>query len=123
MSRASCLAGLIALVALNTTAEEPPIGRLFGLAQRADGNTVSARQVRVDGVLLRSSQRNTLWLNGQVQNEYTPGPYRINADASRLPEIRLNERYPVRIGETLDLDTGERRDTSGVSPGQPARQP
>ncbi|MGE5493500.1 MAG: hypothetical protein ACM31P_19755, partial [Actinomycetota bacterium] len=67
-------------------AEEPPvIGRLFAPAGfSVTGSDArqgpSLQRIRVDGAVVRSSGKNTIWLNGEPQAEDSRAPIVAHAD-------------------------------------------
>ena len=77
--------------------------------------TVQGATLTLDGVVSRSSGRNTIWINGQPQTESTLDTG-INASVSQgKPERVLltpgdTGSTPVKVGETLTRGTGERTD-------------
>lgn len=117
-----CLA-MIASVANGATPADAPLGTLFysptertaitGDRQQQLGAQARSSHLTVSGVVKRERGNSTAWVNGQAVHEGQPG-----SSATRLTMRRggvtLNGT-PVRVGETLDLLTQERRDL--VTPG------
>jgi uncharacterized protein YfaP (DUF2135 family) len=87
---------------------------------------------RVDGAVRRSGGRSTVWVNGEAipENPRTEGAHLQTEGAKSgrvsLPAGESTQRYDLRVGETLDRNTGEVHDVVGGevrvrSPGDPAR--
>lgn len=132
------LSGTDALVASTCRAEpsrpiEPVLGRLFltpewrtTLERQRQLNPQQSRrieseQLRLDGIVVRSSGRSTVWINGQPQTENssetgikaalsrrTPGHAILSTGA--VPSVDLE------VGVTLDQETGEKR--GGLADGE-----
>lgn len=119
------LATMLAISALAVEAPSQPgerLGTLFySAAERSamtrgrqgamaiDANTV----VNVNGIVKRERGNSTVWLNGQAVNEGQSLPPTTRTIISNTG-VTLDGR-PVRVGETLDIDTHERTDI--VAPG------
>ena len=87
---------------------------------------------RVDGAVRRSGGRSTVWVNGEAipENPRTDGAHLQTEGAKSgrvsIPAGESAQRYELRVGETLDRNTGEVHDVVGGevrvrSPGDPAR--
>ena len=97
---------LLLLCQVAVAEETPAIGRLFAPAGSL-GAGPAAERIRVDGAVTRSSGRNTVWLNGRPQSE-ADGTARTSPD--RLPAVALGQGRVLRVGEVLEVDSGQRRD-------------
>ncbi|HXR59479.1 MAG TPA: hypothetical protein VN747_09190 [Burkholderiales bacterium] len=87
---------------------------------------------RVDGAVRRSGGRSTVWVNGEAipENPRADGAHLQTEGAKSgrvsIPAGESTQRYDLRVGETLDRNTGEVHDLVGgevrVRPrGDPAR--
>lgn len=83
---------------------------------------------RVDGAVRRHGGRSTVWVNGEAIGESPQGP-RPAAQGPRVsvpvPVGEGEQRYDLRVGETLDRGSGEVRDVIGegeikIKPGRAA---
>lgn len=105
-----------------TSAE--PLGRLFfspeqrvALDQQRweepENGEPQENTIRFDGVVLRSSGRNTYWLNGKTQNEKRRAIAEIVPGNSKTaPEARVpmpGAPIRIRIGEAVNPSSGEKR--------------
>jgi hypothetical protein len=65
--------------------------------------------LRLDGVVLRSSGYNSVWINQRMQPQVqTPG--RAGADASSSPvEIEQGRQIRLQVGESVNRNTQERK--------------
>lgn len=125
------LSGTLALAAVPCRAEpggtgEPLLGRLFLTPEwRAtlerqrqlnlqQSRSIESEQLRLDGIVVRSSGKSTVWINGQPQTEQSrdtgvtavlsrrsPGQATLSTGAA--PAVDL------KVGVTLDHETGEKR--------------
>lgn len=102
---AACILLLFCQVAV--AAEAPVIGRLFAPAGAQGAGQAAANRIRVDGAVARSSGRNTVWLNGLPTSE-AGGTAHTSPD--RLPAVALGQGRVLRVGEVLEVDSGQRRD-------------
>lgn len=87
---------------------------------------------RIDGTVRRSGGRSTVWVNGEAipENARADGA-RLQTEGAKsgrvsIPAGESTQRYDLRVGETLDRNTGEVHDVVGgevrVKPrGDPAR--
>ena len=119
-----------ALHAFPAQAEEP-LGRLFFTPERRqrldrqrehkalpEQEIQSAPALTIDGVVTRSSGRRTVWVNGVAYSEKdVPGDFRVTprrGDAAQIlvqpdrsPAASASNASSVRVGETVNRDTGE----------------
>ena len=146
MRRASALVFVASLLPAMAQAQE--LGRLFFTPdQRAALDARRKARVpdkpaavpqaeqpttRVDGAVRRSGGRSTVWVNGEAipENPRTEGAHLETEGAKSgrvaIPAGENTQRYDLRVGETLDRNTGEVHDVVGgevrVRPrGDPAR--
>lgn len=99
---------ILLLFCLEAPADEAPvIGRLFAPTGAQGAGQTAANRIRVDGAVARSSGRNTVWLNGRPESE-AGGTARTSPD--RLPAVALGKGRVLRVGEVLEVDSGQRRD-------------
>lgn len=104
-------------------AEEPPvIGRLFAPAgfSATGGDAIqspSLQRIRVDGAVIRSSGKNTIWLNGEPLTENSRAPIAAHADLASLPSVRIRDS---RTGATAQARAGEESELGEVSTSRPA---
>ena len=74
---------------------------------------------RVDGAVRRSGGRSTVWVNGEAipENPRTEGAHLETEGAKSgrvaIPAGENTQRYDLRVGETLDRNTGEVHDVVG----------
>ena len=107
-----------------------PLGKLFltpekrqMLDRQRDSNlreseSVESETLQLDGVVQRSSGRHSVWINQRMQSENDKGlsvgvQHRSPATADIAPSKEAATR--LRVGESLDRGTGQRRDV--VAPG------
>ena len=134
MRRAALLVFALALLAAMAPARAEELGRLFFTPdQRAALDARRRARVpdkpaavpqaeqpttRVDGAVRRSGGRSTVWVNGEAipENPRADGA-RLETKSGRvaIPAGESAQRYDLRVGETLDRNTGEVRD---VVPGE-----
>lgn len=102
------------------TASALPLGRLFfSPEQRAELNRerqavllgqMAARGpgVRVNGIVIRSDGRNTVWVNQQAQQGKGGGAVGVIVKRSDRATLRIQGRAPrdIRVGEAIDPATG-----------------
>ena len=146
---AALLAFLILLGTAPARAQEQQLGRLFFTPDQRAALDARRRarvpdkpaavpaaeqpQTRVDGAVRRSGGRSTVWVNGEaIPESPRPDAARLQPDGGKagrvsIPAGESEQRYDLRVGETLDRNTGEVRDVVGsgevrVRPrGAPAR--
>lgn len=119
------IAAFIALLlsAWPAVAEEAPvIGRLFAPAGlSATGGDAppgpSIQRIRVDGAVVRSSGKNTIWLNGEPRTENSREAIVAHADRTSLPSVRIKD---TRTGATARARVGEESELGEVSASRPA---
>jgi len=121
---------------------EPQLGRLFltpewrsALERQRQLNIQQTRSiegdtVRLDGVVVRSSGKSTVWINNQPQTESVQDSGVIAATSRRQPgrvAVSAGGTAPIdlKVGTTLNQATGEK--SGGLADGEirvrPARQP
>lgn len=131
MRRAALLVACALLVAGAARAQQPQLGRLFLTPEQREALDARRRArlpdkpaavaasptTRVDGYVKRSSGKSTLWLDGYAVRDGTqPEGLRVQRgrDPSRVTVIVGEERrVEVRVGQTLERDTGEVMDPLG----------
>jgi len=134
VKRALGLIALMVAVAAPASLNAQSLGRLFLTpAQRAALDLRRASRVpdkpaavvvesptaRIDGQVVRSSGRSTVWVNGQPVREGAQSEgLRIAPASSTAGQVTLNvgdgsRRVELRVGETINRDTGEVRDMLG----------
>lgn len=147
MSRALGLLLFAVLVALPPALHAQSLGRLFLTpAQRAALDLRRASRVpdkpaavivesptaRINGQVVRSDGRSTVWVNGAAVREGSQSEGLRVAPASGTPEsvsLAIGEgdrQVELKVGESMNRDTGEVRDlvgdgTVGVSAGTRSR--
>lgn len=141
------LAGSLFLTGISARAEptepaEPQLGRLFltpewrkALERQRQLNIQQTRSlegdtVRLDGVVVRSSGKSTVWINNQPQMESSRDAGVAAAPSRRQPgsvAVSTGGTAPIdlKVGTTLNQATGEQ--SGGLAGGEirvrPARQP
>ena len=85
--------------------------------------------LNLDGMVLRSSGKSTVWINGQTQNENEAARSGVNVKLSpELPgsaQIAPGDEAPtqLKVGETINRATGERNNRLGngivITPASP----
>lgn len=136
MIRRICLLVLLALSAAPVARADEALGRLFFTPEKRAAldreRQLRVRQVEriegaisLDGVVKRSSGRNTVWINSRphdVAQSQQGISVTIGSDATDAT-LRVGEESPatLRVGEALDRDTGERHD--GLRGGRLAPKP
>ena len=136
MRRAWTLVAGILLAAGASAAAAQELGRLFFTPQQrteldarrkarvpdkpAVVTTVESPRTRLDGYVKRSDGESTVWLNGApVPAGDGPGEARIRSSRNRPDTVTVEagegskRRIPLRVGETLERDTGKVRDVIG----------
>lgn len=126
----------------NTDPANAPLGRLFltpefrtALERQRQLNiqqsrTLEGETLRLDGVVVRSSGKSTVWINNQPQTESTRDSGVTAATSRRQPgraTVSTGAEPPVdlKVGATLNQATGEK--SGGLTSGEirvkrPARQ-
>jgi hypothetical protein len=79
-------------------------------SQAAAAVTVVEDRVTANGRVTRSSGPGTTWINGQTQEDAIR---ERNASTVTLPAEENQPSVSLKIGETLDRTTGEKRDGLG----------
>jgi len=124
------LCGLASLTPPNAHAEparagEPALGRLFltpewrALLERQrqlnvqPAHTLEGERMRLDGVVVRSSGKSTVWINGQPQPENSRSTGVTTSLSRRHPGhvvLSTGNAAPVdlKVGVTLDQANGEK---------------
>jgi hypothetical protein len=88
---------------------------------------------RINGAVQRSGGKSTVWVNGEAVPEGSQpdnaqaAPRGANPGRVRLPSGEGGQRYDLRVGESLDRDSGEVKDVIGegeinVGPRRPAKK-
>ncbi|HZX30715.1 MAG TPA: hypothetical protein VFF03_05140 [Rhodocyclaceae bacterium] len=111
--------------------EAPVIGRLFAPASlpAASGDTAqppAGQRIRVDGAVIRSSGKNTIWLNGEPLTENSPGAIVARTDRASLPAVRITDTRTgatarTRVGEESELGGSELSPPRSTAPGGRAK--
>ncbi len=141
---------LIAIVALGLAVPGPAsaqrLGRLFFTPEQRDAldarrkarlpdkpaAVVASPTTRLDGYVMRSRGKSTVWVNGEPIPEGTQPegmrvqPARGDPTRAAVTVGESESRVPLKVGETLDRGSGEVRDVIGdgeikVRRGGPAR--
>lgn len=136
MRRAWTLAAGILLAASAGAAAAQELGRLFFTPeQRAEldarrkarvpdkpaaATVIESPRTRLDGFVKRSDGESTVWLNGEpVPAGKGPNEAQIHSSRDRPDTVTVEageankRRIPLRVGETLERDTGEVTDVLG----------
>jgi len=128
---------LVAILALGLGASGPALGqqlgRLFFTPEQRDAldarrkarlpdkpaAVVASPTTRLDGYVMRSGGKSTVWVNGESIVEGTQ-PEGLRVDPARGDPTRAavtvgesELRVPLKVGETLDRGSGEVRDVIG----------
>lgn len=115
------------------TTNEPVLGRLFltpewraALERQRQFNVQQTRRLesdsmRLDGIVVRSSGKSTVWINGQPQSENSRDTGVTAALSRHSPgQARLFPGTPtpidLKVGATLDQATGEKH--GGLADGE-----
>lgn len=125
------------LAAFATAAAAQALGRLFFTPeQRAELDArrkarvpdkpaaavvVESPHTRLDGYVKRAGGKSTVWLNGEAVPlgaasagaQIYPGRGKSNAVSVGVGDGKRARRIPLRVGETLERDTGEVKDVIG----------
>jgi len=128
---------LIAILALGLGASGPALGqqlgRLFFTPEQRDAldarrkarlpdkpaAVVASPTTRLDGYVMRSGGKSTVWVNGEsiVEGAQPEGlrvqPARGDPSRATVTVGETETRIPLRVGETLDRGSGEVRDVIG----------
>lgn len=124
---ARLLAPVVLLMSIPGTVTSEPLGRLFltperravlerqrqlniQAAQTLEGSTMS-----LDGIVVRSSGRNTVWINQRPQTEHALGTGVTTVVAPRNPDravLTPGEETPasLKVGEAINRGTREKTD-------------
>lgn len=124
---------LVFLLASGVAAETPPLGRLF-LTPEARAHLDRQRQLdiketrsleggtmRLDGVVVRSSGKSTVWVNNQPQNERENTAGFTAATSTRQPgQARLStgDDPPADLKVGVTLNRATRETESGLAGGE-----
>lgn len=86
--------------------------RLLNLQQ---SRSLEGEQIRLDGVVVRSSGKSTVWINGQPQTESSRDTGVTAALSRRSPgqatlATGMAAAVDLKVGATLDQATGEKHD-------------
>lgn len=132
------LACLLALLVTGPAMAEQPLGRLFftpeqrqQLDYQRNHNILEKREVNqepsltVNGVVTRSSGRQTVWVNGEAQNENaatggTVARPRRGDPATVTVDAAGGSATTAKVGDTIDPQSGE---ASRLINGQIIRKP
>lgn len=80
---------------------------------------VESPSTRIDGTVRRAAGRSTVWVNGEaIQEGAQPEGVRVLPQRSSAGRVSISvgeseQRFDLRIGETLDRGSGEVRDVIG----------
>lgn len=136
MRRAWSLVAGILLAASASAAAAQQLGRLFFTPQQraeldarrkarvpdrpAAVTAAESPSTRLDGYVKRSDGESTVWLNGQpVPAGKGSNEAQIHSSRSRPDTVTIEaggdkkRRIPLRVGETLERETGEVKDALG----------
>ncbi|MBS4096335.1 MAG: hypothetical protein KGZ83_05790 [Sulfuricella sp.] len=107
------------------TGESPSLSEGAGAAQQGG-------EITLNGIVKRSNGKSTVWVNQVVQRESDPAPgLKALPRHARLPSVPvfvpgLGKTVHLKVGQTLDSDSGEIRENyqpaSGNVPPSPAPQ-
>jgi hypothetical protein len=129
-----CLLAL--LVAGQALAAEPPLGRLFFTPERRaalerqrqlniqEDQALEGSTVSLNGVVVRSSGRNTVWVNQQAQPERsvaTGVAVRVERNGKAVVTADGEAPAELRVGESLNRATREK--DNGIGGGTVAVKP
>jgi len=126
-ARAALLA--IALAGPSFAADPVPLGRLFFTPEKRAAldrarslnlrqtQQIESTDVSLEGIVRRSSGRDTVWLNGKPHDMARPRDgiaVNLGPDATRA-RVRVGDDAPadLRVGESFNRGTGERRSALG----------
>lgn len=135
MIRAPLLLGLIALLGATVDAgAQQPLGRLFftpeqrvaldarrkaRIPDKPAAVTAESPTTRIDGQVLRSGGRSTVWVNGEpTQEGVDQEGLRIRAGRTDPSQVSISvgeseRKFDLRVGQKLDRGSGEVRDVIG----------
>ena len=134
MRRAPALILLTLVLALPAAVQAQSLGRLFltpeqraaldlrrasRVPDKPAAVVVESPTARIDGQVVRSSGRSTVWVNGQAVREGGQAEGLRVAPASRTADsvtLAIGEgarRVELKVGESMNRDTGEVRDMLG----------
>lgn len=134
----ACLPVALAALALAltaTTAQAEPLGRLFFTPERRAAlerqrqlniqeqtqETIEVASVRLNGLVRRSGNKGTVWINGRPQQLDSTGTGVLVTPSAKEVDrvgIRVGDENPssLKVGETLNRATQEM--TDGLAGGQ-----
>ena len=121
------------LVAAATPAAAQELGRLFFTAEQRDAldarrkarlpdapvAAAPSRSTRIDGYVMRPGGKSTIWVNGEAlpegsrSEEVRAFVHRDDPGRVSLSVGEGGQRAKVKVGETLDIGSGEARDLIG----------
>ncbi len=134
MTRALTLSALLVLAALPSALQAQSLGRLFltpeqraaldlrrasRVPDKPAAVVVESPTARIDGQVVRSDGRSTVWVNGQPVREggqsegLRVAPASPTADSVSLAVGEGSRRVELKVGESMNRDTGEVRDMLG----------
>ena len=134
MRRAPALILLTLVLALPAAVQAQSLGRLFltpeqraaldlrrasRVPDKPAAVVVESPTARIDGQVVRSSGRSTVWVNGQAVREGGQAEGLRVAPASRTADsvtLAIGEgarRVELKVGESMNRDTGEVRELLG----------
>lgn len=134
MRRVRGLLLLVLALAAASAANAQSLGRLFltpeqratldlrrasRVPDRPAAVVVESPTARIDGQVVRSDGRSTVWVNGQPVREGTQSeglrvaPASSTADSVTLAVGEGARRVELKVGESMNRDTGEVRDMLG----------
>lgn len=127
------LFGATGTFAANETSGAPPLGRLFFTPEKRaalerqrqlniqETQTLEGATMSLDGVVVRSSGKRTVWINSRAQHDET-APAGVTAEVgARRPGqavLQAGEEPPasLRVGESINRAT--RESSGGLAQGQ-----
>lgn len=130
MSVRSLLAAILLALALVESAGAEPLGRLFFTPERRaalerqrqfnihEAQTLEGATLSLDGVVVRSSGKRTVWINSRAQHD-TAAPTGVAVDLSRREPGRAilsageEAPAPLKVGESINRATREKADALG----------
>ena len=134
MRRAAELIALMLVLALPAPLQAQSLGRLFltpeqraaldlrrasRVPDKPASVVVESPTARIDGQVVRSGGRSTVWVNGQPVREggqsegLRVAPASPTADSVSLAVGEGSRRVELKVGESMNRDTGEVRDMLG----------
>lgn len=143
-ARLSIIALLVGLVSAQF-AQAEPLGRLFLTPERRAtlerqrqlniqaAQALESATMSLDGVVVRSSGKRTVWINDRAQHDNT-APAGVSAQVSRRDPAQAvlnageDDPAPLKVGETFNRATGSKTDVIGdgrvsVKRAPPAKSP